>query len=75
MNSRRTLAAVLALTQLTTVLAAGVFSWNGGASPEIVPSASAEGFAGEDLGQTGQHGAGGGFELGGAGALHDGLPP
>ena len=50
MNSRRTLAAVLALTQLTTVLATGVFSWNGGGSFEIVPSASAEGFAGEDLG-------------------------
>ena len=50
MNSRRTLAAVLALTQLTTALAAGAFSWNVGASFEIVPSASAEGFAGEDLG-------------------------
>lgn len=50
MNFRRTLAAVLALTQLTTASPAGVFSWNGGSSFEAVPSASAEGFAGEDLG-------------------------
>lgn len=50
MNFRRTLAAVLALTQLTTASPAGVFSWDGGDSFEIVPLASAEGFAGEDLG-------------------------
>ena len=50
MNSRRTLRTVLALTQLTTVLVTGVFSWFGATVSEAVPSASAEGFVGEDMG-------------------------
>lgn len=47
MTLRRTLAAVLALTQLTTVSGTGVFS---GVSEGFVPKASAEGFVSEDLG-------------------------
>lgn len=50
MKSRRTLTAVLALTQLTTVLATGVFSWSGNGADFGINTASAEGFAGEDLG-------------------------
>lgn len=50
MASRRTLRAVLALTQMTTVLVTGVFSWIGATPNAPVPSASAQDFAGEDLG-------------------------
>lgn len=51
MFSRRTLAAILALTQMTTAVPAGVFSRETGVSALFaVPSAAAEGFVGEDLG-------------------------
>ncbi len=50
MESRRTLRAVLALTQMTTVLVTGVFSWVVPEAIFSIPSASAQDFAGEDLG-------------------------